>query len=127
MNVQPLFKQGEPSENITVLLEHVEFADPSSLDFDDDNKGSTWGHYQFTAGCISPLSSLTTWQDIGSVTITFRLVAAALKTCQEAWVMCAGTGVSMTGGYLSNVYLEQIIEHLKSCWVGAGDVSLYVF
>ncbi|KAF8268983.1 hypothetical protein EI94DRAFT_1476306, partial [Lactarius quietus] len=67
MNVQPSFKQGETSENVTALLERVQLADPASPDIDEDNMGQSWGHYQFTAGSISPSSSLTTWQDVGSI------------------------------------------------------------
>ena len=127
MDAQPSFKQGEPSEHVTALLECVECADPDSLDIDEDNKGQTWGHYQFTAGGISPSSSLTTWQDVGSVAVAFRLVAAALKTCQEARQMCASVGMPTSSGYISDVYLKQTLERLEKCWAGAGGVSRYVF
>ena len=126
MNAQPLFKQGEPSENVAILLECIQFADTNSLDIDKDDKGQNWGHYQFTAGGISLLSSLTTWQDVGSVATAFKLVAAALKTCQEVQLLCACTGKPTSGGYLSDIYLEQILNRLNDCWVSAGGVSLYL-
>ena len=127
MDTQPSFKQGKPSEHVTALLERLECADPGSPDIDEDNTGQSWGHYQFTAGGISPSSSLTTWQDVGSVAVAFRLVAAALKTCQEARKMCAGTGMPMPCSYVSDIYFEQTLERLEKCWAGAGGVSRYVF
>ena len=84
MDMQPLFKQVELSLNIMTLLENILTADPGSLDIDEDNQGLGWGHYQFMAGGISPSSVLTTWQDIGNMATAFKLVAATLKTCQDA-------------------------------------------
>ncbi|KAI9428865.1 hypothetical protein H4582DRAFT_2090797 [Lactarius indigo] len=122
MNAQLSFKQGETSESVTTLLERVQSADPGSPDIDEDNMGQSWGHYQFTAGGISPSSSLTSWEDVGSVAMAFKLIAAAIKTCREARVMCANAGTPKTTGFISNVYLEKILECLESCWVGAGGI-----
>ena len=123
MNAQPSFKQGNPSQNVTTLLERIQSADPTSPDIDEDNKGQSWGHYQFTAGGLTLSYSLTTWQDIGSIATAFKLVAAALKTCREARLTCKDAGVSTTVGFISDVYLEKTLESLESCWVGAGGVS----
>ncbi|KAI9452381.1 hypothetical protein BJY52DRAFT_1190328 [Lactarius psammicola] len=120
MNAQMSFKRGETSKNVSALLERIQFADPNSPDIDEDNLGQSWGHYQFTAGGLSLSSSLTTWEDVGSVTTAFKLVAAALKTCQEARMMCTNAGTLKTGGFISDVYLEKIVECLQNCWVGAG-------
>jgi len=125
MNAQWSFKQGKTSKKVTTLLKHVQFADPGSPDIDEDNTGPSWGHYQFTAGGVSPSSSLTTWEDVGSVSTTFELVAAALKTCQEARLMCANAGMPKTVGLISDVYLEKTVECLESCWVGAGGVRVH--
>jgi hypothetical protein len=125
MNALPSFKQGVTSEKVTTLLERVQFADPGSLEIDEDNKGLSWGHSQFTAGNLTLSSSLITWQDVGSVATAFKLVAAALKTCQEARLMCANAGMPKTQGFLSDVYLEQTLELLETCWVGAGGVRIY--
>ncbi|KAI9439804.1 hypothetical protein H4582DRAFT_2056505 [Lactarius indigo] len=122
MNAQMLFKQGKSSHNVTTLLKQVQFADPGSPDIDEDNTCLSWGHDLFTAGGISPSSSLTTWEDVGSVATAFKLVAAALKTCREARLMCTNTGTPQTGGFISDVYLEKILECLENCWVGAGGV-----
>ncbi|KAH9017097.1 hypothetical protein EDB83DRAFT_2528705 [Lactarius deliciosus] len=120
MNAQASFKQGKPSINVTALLKRVQFADPGSLDIDEDNTCQSWGHDLFTAGGISPSSSLTTWEDVGSVATAFKLVAAALKTCQEVWLMCVNAGTPKIDGFISNIYLEKILECLEKCWVGAG-------
>lgn len=120
MNAQPSFKQGEPSQNLLALLERVQSTDPTSSDIDEDNMGPSWGHYQFTAGGLTLSNSLTTWQDIGSVAIAFKLIAAALKTCREARLMCAG--ISTMGGFISDIYLEKTLDGLETCWVGAGGV-----
>ncbi|KAH9041229.1 hypothetical protein EDB85DRAFT_2139893 [Lactarius pseudohatsudake] len=120
MNAQPSFKQGKTSEKIMTLLERVRSADPGSPDIDEDNTGQSWGHYQFTAGDISPSSSLTSWKDVGSVATAFKLVAAAIGTCQEARLMCANAGTPRTTGFISDVYLEKTLECLESCWVDAG-------
>ena len=105
MNMQSTFKQGTPSKQVTMLLNNVQYTDPSSPDISEDNQYQSWGHYQFTAGGISPSSSLTTWQDISNVTTALKLVAAALKTCQEAQLMCANAGVPKTSGFISDVCL----------------------
>ena len=124
MNTQPMFKQGMPSEQVTTLLERVQFADPTSPDIDEDNVGPSWGHYQFTAGGISPSCSLTSWDDVGNVATAFKLVAAGLKTCQDARTMCANAGTPQTTSFISDIYLEQILDRLEKCWTDAGGVRV---
>jgi hypothetical protein len=123
MNMQSSFKQGKCSSNVATLLERVQFADPMSPDIDEDNQGESWGHYQFTAGNISPTSMLTTWQDIGSIATAFKLVAGALKICQDVREMCKKAGTPKTS-VLGDIYLKQILERLKECWVSAGGVRI---
>ena len=125
MNAQRSFKQGPTSENVTTLLARVQSADPGAPDIDEDDGCIGWGHYQFTAGGITLSSSLTSWQDIGSVATGFKLVAAAIKTCREARLMCEKAGVPETGGFLSDAYLQQTLECLESCWIGAGGVCTF--
>lgn len=123
MNAQPLFKQGEPSQNVIVLLERLQSTDPASPDIDEDNTLENWGHYQFTAGGLTLSSSLTTWEDVGSVAFALKLVAAALKTCKEVRLICTNAGLSTTGGFPSDIYLENTLDFLEKCWVKAGGVS----
>ena len=100
MNVQSSFNQGELSNQVKTILECLESADPGSLDIEEDDANQNWGHDQFTAGGVSPLSLLISWQSIGNVPTTFKLVAATLKTCHEAWLMCANAGTMERGGVI---------------------------
>ncbi|KAF8264716.1 hypothetical protein EI94DRAFT_1703023 [Lactarius quietus] len=118
--LQKTSSQSMPSEQVTVLLEQVQFSDPALPDIDEDNVGQSWGHYQFTAGGISPSSLLTSWEDVGNVATAFKLVAAGLKTCQEAQTMCMNAGRPKTAGFISDIYLEQILDHLEKCWTDTG-------
>ena len=86
--------------------------------------GQGWGHYQFTAGGLSPATVLTSWQEVGSIDTAFKLVAAAIKTCREAQLMCENAGAPKTTGFLSDDYLELMLKHLKKCWVDAGGVRI---
>ena len=125
MNIQLLCKQGQQgklSQNFTTLLEYIQSADPNSPDFDEDNKGQGWGHNQFMAGGLNLSSLLTLWQDIGSIATAFKLVAAAIKTCQEAQLMCMNARKLMAGGFVSNACLQ---EWDKKCWIGAGEISAF--
>ncbi|KAF8258724.1 hypothetical protein EI94DRAFT_1707732 [Lactarius quietus] len=117
MNIQPLFKQGNAFQNVITFLKHLQSADLASLDFDEDDKGKGWGHYQFMAGGITLSSSLTTWQEVGSVSTTFKLVVAALTMCQEAWQMCRWNA----NEWLHQQYLPRnTLECLEQCWVAVG-------
>jgi hypothetical protein len=127
MNMLPSFKEGETSEKVTTLLECIQFADPGSLDINEDDKSLGWGHAQFMGGDLTLSSMLTTWQDVGSVATAFKLVAAALKTCQEARLMCTNARMPKMLGFISDVYLEQTLEHLENCWVSAGGVCIHFF
>ncbi|KAI9445707.1 hypothetical protein BJY52DRAFT_1194105 [Lactarius psammicola] len=120
MNMQSSFKQGETSEKVMTLLKRIQSADPGSPDIDKDDVCQGWGHYQFTAGGLTLSSSLATWEDISSVTTALKLVAAALKTCQEVRLMCANAGTPKTDSFISDVYLKKTIKCLENCWVGAG-------
>ncbi|KAI9437145.1 hypothetical protein H4582DRAFT_2058122 [Lactarius indigo] len=74
------------------------------------------------AGGISPASSLTNWQEVSNVATAFKLMAAAIKMCQEARLMCSNAGTPMTSGFISDIYLKKILKCLENCWVAAGGV-----
>ena len=88
MHAQLLFKQGETSKNVSTLLARLQSADPGSPDIDEDNACQGWGHDLLMAGGLSPSNSLTSWQEVGSVATALKLMAASLKICQEAWMIC---------------------------------------
>ena len=124
MNAHSSFKQGETSQQVATLLERVQSADPGSPEIDEDNRNLGWGHEQFTAGGLTPSTSLTSWQDVSSVSTAFKLVAAAIKTCREARLMCANAGTPKTSRFISDIYLAQILKYLEKCWVDAGGVCI---
>ncbi|KAH9012334.1 hypothetical protein EDB85DRAFT_2159142 [Lactarius pseudohatsudake] len=101
MNAQILFKQGKSSNNVTTLLKRVQFADPGSPDIDEDNMCLSWGHDLFTAGGISPSSSLTTWEDVGSVATAFKQVASLATS------------------------ISRKFSNLEGCWVGTGGAITF--
>ena len=111
MHAQPSFKQGPTSDNIATLLTHLQYVDPGAPDIDEDNSWLSWGHDQSMAGGITPTSCLMSWQNISSVD-------TALKMYQEAYMMCMNANVPKTNGFVSDIYLQQILEYLKKCWVG---------
>ena len=124
MSTHTSFKQGKTSEKVLTLLEHVQHAHPGSPEIDKDNKYLGWGHDQFMAGGITLSTSLTCWQDVGNVSTAFKLAAAAIKMCREDRLMCANAGTPKKTGFISDVYLVQILELLEKCWVSAGGVHI---
>ena len=55
---------------------------------------------------------------MGNVATAFRLLAAAVKTAKVARQLCFTKGISNTGGYLADAYIQNIIELLWTCWNG---------
>jgi len=76
------------------------------------------------AGGLTPLSSLTSWQEVGSMATTLKLVVATIKTCQEVRMICVEARALKTCRFLSNIYLEKVLSCLENCWVKVGRVSL---
>ena len=127
MSMQSSLVQGETSKNVRALLQRIESTDPTSPDIDEDNTFEGWGHYQFMAGSLTLSTSLTSWQEVGNVATAFKLVAATIKTCREARLMCKNAGKVNTGGFISDAYLEEMLECLEKCWLGAGGVHFQLF
>ncbi|KAH9026117.1 hypothetical protein EDB85DRAFT_1893535 [Lactarius pseudohatsudake] len=117
------FKQSKLSKQVMTLFNCVQFSGPSLPDIDRDNVCQGWGHEQFTAGGVTLLSSLTSWQEVGNVATTLKLVAATIKTCQEARSMCENARTPKMSGFISNVYLKKTLKCLESCWVGASGIK----
>ncbi|KAF8262065.1 hypothetical protein EI94DRAFT_1809356 [Lactarius quietus] len=118
--IADLISQFPSLTNASSLITSMNSQPSFKQDINEDNRGQSWGHYQFTAGGLSPSSSLTTWQKIGNVNTALKLVAAALKTCQDVRAMCANAGAPKTSGFISDIYLEQILDCLEKCWGIAG-------
>lgn len=77
---------------------------------------SSWGHSQFTSSHLTCSSVLLSWSAVGNVSTTFRLLAAAVKTAKVARQLCFTQGISDTGHYLADAYIENIVELLWKCW-----------
>ncbi|KAF6741379.1 hypothetical protein DFP72DRAFT_944887 [Ephemerocybe angulata] len=108
---------GKPSTLAAALLEALEDADPNAWDFeadDDDNNNGGWGHYQYTGGGRSIISSLATWEDVGSISFAQKLLAAGLRTCKVARYICEQRKRAPLGGYTSDAYLSRLVDHLWS-------------
>ncbi|KAF8218510.1 hypothetical protein L208DRAFT_1373938 [Tricholoma matsutake] len=110
------FKRG-PTLMLTMdFLSQVENADPYVADLSEDDSGPSWGHSQFTSGNMTLTSVLQSWESIGSTETACRLIAASIKTCKIT-----------TGSYLSDAYLQNLIEVLWTLWKKAGGVRWTVF
>ncbi|KAF8989390.1 hypothetical protein BDQ17DRAFT_1334106 [Cyathus striatus] len=86
--------------------------DPNDPALDEDNINEGWGHYAYTSGGLKWGEAITSWESIGKdVSFACRLLAATIKTCQVARIMCFNNS-STTLNYLSDIYLDQIIDRL---------------
>ncbi|KAH9177465.1 hypothetical protein EDB89DRAFT_2064450 [Lactarius sanguifluus] len=108
----------EPSNDVAVLLDRLEGADPDSMDDDDDNSNESWGHAQFTAGGLTIRSALVDWEAVGGLSTALKLIAAAVRTCKVARALCTARGRSATA-YLADSYLGLLFERLQHCWEDA--------
>jgi len=98
------------------LIKEIEGADPND-ELDEDENGLNWGHRIFS----HRLGNLS-WQDIGSTVVACRLIAAVVKTCNQARQVCAKLGIR--GSYISDSYLDRVIDILREKWDEEGSVSL---
>jgi len=127
MELNPTFTNIPMAETVKHFIDGIESADPLSSDFDEDDLGVSWGHRQFQ-GWNATISS---WEAIGSPQGACRLIAAILKTCRVARELCRdleaiNKAEGKTTSYLSDMYLEQITEHLWDLWIVAGGVRSIV-
>ncbi|KAF8867498.1 hypothetical protein BD779DRAFT_1483283 [Infundibulicybe gibba] len=119
MSLRPDFEASQPSSDVMALLTWIENADPNSDEFSEDDSNGSWGHYQFTAGGLTCTSALLNWRSIGNTETACRLIAAALKTCKIARHVCFNRDIEVNS-FLSDAYLENVIEKLWEVWTAAG-------
>ncbi|KAF8871298.1 hypothetical protein BD779DRAFT_1680501 [Infundibulicybe gibba] len=119
MSLRPDFEASQPSSDVMALLTRIENADPNSDEFSEDDSNGSWGHYQFTAGGLTCTSALLNWRSIGNTETACRLIAAALKTCKIARHVCFNRDIEVNS-FLSDAYLENVIEKLWEVWTAAG-------
>ncbi|GBE78970.1 hypothetical protein SCP_0201670 [Sparassis crispa] len=118
MKLKPAFGVGSPTLEVIAFIERIENTDPNAPDLSEDDLGTAWGHYQFTAGSMTSSSVLTSWDSIGNDAAR-RLIAAAMKTCKVARHVCFVNGIE-ANTYLSDTYLETTFEILWQLWKAAG-------
>jgi hypothetical protein len=113
------------SNDIAVLLDQINTADPNLPDIDKDDSNENWGHAQFTAGGLTIQSTLVDWEAVGSNSMAFKLIAATIRTCKVARAVCSVKGLAPKV-FLADDYLELLLEQLQCCWDGV-QVSKHCF
>lgn len=129
MKNHPTFIDNPPSNDVVAFLNRIENADPNSADIQDDDTNANWGHHQFTAASLTCSTVLDSLENIGSTEIACRLIASAIRTCKIARHLCFKRQVK-TESYLSDAYLENLVERLWALWRASGGViitSIYLF
>ncbi|KAI0037567.1 hypothetical protein FA95DRAFT_1614085, partial [Auriscalpium vulgare] len=106
-----------PDADVIAFLGLLETTDPNAADLDADNAdAATWGHKQFTGSFTC--SDIKLWGQIGNVSTTCRLIAAAVCTCKVARHLCFERKSQATA-YLSDDYLEKLIDKIYERWYQA--------
>ncbi|KAI0038509.1 hypothetical protein FA95DRAFT_1578167, partial [Auriscalpium vulgare] len=83
-------EEGNPSADVIAFVERVENADPNAPDLKDEDLNANWGHRQFTAGKLTWSGVLTKWENVGTVDMSCRLLAASVRDCQVPGI-CASS------------------------------------
>ncbi len=124
MESSPGFKVGKPSDDFVAFLARIKNADPNDVNLSEDDLDASWGHYQFTAGCLTCTTVLTSWDIVGGCSHACDLIAAALKTCKVARHLCFEHKIDVMS-YLSDIYLENVVSKLWDLWKSVGGVRGY--
>ncbi|KAF9459807.1 hypothetical protein BDZ94DRAFT_1324514 [Collybia nuda] len=103
---------GQPCSMTLALLNQIESADPTAPDINEDDTNLGWGHMQFTASGLTLSTVIRSWENIGNVATAYQLLAAAIKTCRVAQHLCFTNNIVATGGFLSDNYLQNLVEIL---------------
>jgi len=101
-------KNKESAPRVLQFVERIENTDPEAADIDEDHTNAGWGHQQYVGGNMTCSTVLESWEHIGNVKTAYRLLAAALKTCQVARHLCFVNKISTTG-FLGDAYLREIV------------------
>lgn len=115
---------GTPSKDAIAFLDRIANADPADPTYGEDDLDSGWGHNQFVGGAMTITTTLTSWSAIGNVDFACKLIAAAIRTCQVARHLCFKKKLTPMS-YLSDCYLENLLDVLWKNWKDAKAVSLY--
>ena len=110
-----------PSSAALAFLTQIEAADPNTPDLSEDDDNEQWGHHQFTGGEMSIDRVLDNWGAVATTSFARQLLAASVKTCRVARHLCFHRKRTPTASYLSDVYLERVVEKL---WELAKDLTV---
>ena len=121
MMALPNFKSSTPLNNIATFLNHIETADPNSHEIDKDDSNESWGHWQFTTGSLTTTNVIRDWASVGGVDMACKLLAVTIQMCKVAHHICFEQNIT-PGGFLSDVYLNNMVEWLYESWTVAGGV-----
>lgn len=119
MEASPSHFNGQPSDGLVGLIAALETADPNAPCLSEDESNSNWGHRQLSGTWRGVLIS---WESVGTCEVACRLMAAVVKTCKVARHFCFIRNLDASS-FLSDAYLEQIVETLWEYWKAAGGVS----
>ena len=121
MAASPDFKSSAPSDNVAAFLNRIEAADPNSSEIDEDDSNQSWGHWQFTTGGLTITNVIRDWACVGNVDMACKLLAATIRTCKVARHICLERDIT-SSSFLSNAYLNNMVEWLCESWTAAGGV-----
>ncbi|KAG2011199.1 hypothetical protein CC2G_011345 [Coprinopsis cinerea AmutBmut pab1-1] len=111
--VAPSSVPREASPQFLKFLERIENANPNDPAIPKDDGNENWGHHQFTAGSLTLRSTITSWDAVGSAEHAARLLAAAIRTCHAARIICGDRNIPVKDDeYLSDAYLDQTVQVL---------------
>src|SRR6266700_254209 len=126
MAASPDFKSSILSDNVAAFLNRIEAADPNSSEIGEDDSNQSWGHWQFTAGGLTITTVIQDWACVGDVDMACKLLAAAIRTCKVARHICLERNITSCN-FLSDAYLNNMVERLCESWTAAGGVCQFLF
>lgn len=125
MRAEPDFLRADPPSQTLNFISRIEDADPNDPDLDEDNSGLSWGHRQFTAGSMTCSTVIMTWSDIGNTDTACKLISEAIRTSRVARFFWSkgNPGPPTTSTFLSDTYVDVVVNRLWKIWVDAHVVS----
>lgn len=121
MAKDPHFRPSSPSPEAAEYLARIASASPDSPDLEEDDTGTSWGHYQFQGNPFTIKTTLTSWDAIGSVEFALKFLAESVRTYRVALYLCEKAGLA-TDNLLSACYVHELVETIGSAWSRAHEV-----
>lgn len=113
-----------PTRTINFLDRMNCVPETATLDADDEQAHPTnYGHAHFTAGDMTITTVLTSWSAVGNAKVAFKLIGSAVRTCLVARHLALANNIEPTTGFVSDCFLRQLLEVLKTLLETALPVS----